>query len=462
MRSISNLWLIIIHVALGALATFFFSNAILAWLLGYAVYALHRIFTTRDRDNYAGIAAGYLVTFEVVNRMLKVSLPWEFGKLIVIAILIAGMVAQYRKNPFPNFALLYFICLLPSLLVLDLPDILEIKDELSFNLSGPFALALSVMYFYKRKLDKENLRRILFALSLGLITTMTAVLIRMPSLQDIQFYHVSNFSTSGGFGPNQVSIILGTCFLIMGIAWYIGINVTGIGLLDRWIGGIALLMAILTFSRGGAVGPAVVLFMCAIVMATNSSNPKQFIRAIWIVGLLGGIAGAGYIFVNNLTNDALTDRYESAGHTTAERSEFDEKLTIRGVNLSGRESIFLADMIVFAQSPILGVGPGGGMVARERIGGVYIADHTEQSRMLAEHGIYGLFALLILIIAPYKAFKSAPNVQSKLVTVAFTLFCFLTMTHAATRLGTPEFLYGLGFAVILPKLTNPLMKAKAA
>jgi hypothetical protein len=369
---------------------------------------------------------------------------------------------EVRKNPFPVFALIYILCLLPSILVVNLPSVAELKDEISFNLSGPMALAVSVIYFYKRKLDKEALRQILFGLTLGLVATVTAVLIRMPSLQDITFYHVSNYSTSGGFGPNQVSVMLSLCFLLMGLAWYLGINVTGIGLLDKWIGGVSLVLAILTFSRGGVVVSAIVMFICAVVMAFKSSNPKQFVRAIWIVGLLGAIAGIGYIFVNNLTGDALNNRYTEAKTERAERSEFDEKLTIRGVNLSGRESIFLADMIVFTQSPILGVGPGGGMAAREKIGGVLIADHTEQSRMLAEHGMYGLMALIILMVAPYKAFRRAPNIETSLVVVACTLFCFLTMTHAAMRMGTPSFLYGLGFVLILPQLTNPLMKARTS
>jgi hypothetical protein len=161
-----------------------------------------------------------------------------------------------------------------------------------------------------------------------------------------------------------------------------------------------------------------------------------------------------------LTHDALNDRYEQAQKTAEEPSGMDERLEIKGINFSGRESIFLADLIVFTQYPILGVGPGSAMEARAAIGCISISAHTEQSRMLSEHGLYGFMALLLLIINPIRAYNGAPNLETKVLVVCLTLFCFLSMMHVAMRLATPSFLYGLGFSVLVPALTNPLMRAE--
>jgi hypothetical protein len=458
-RTLSNIWLVAIHALLGFVLVWF-PLVLTAWVIVFILYSLHRIFTTRNIDGYAAIAAAYAVGLEISCRMVKSHLPWEYTKYVTILFLVAAMFAERRKNPVPLFPIVYFIFLLPSILILELPNLAEYKDELSFNLSGPLCLAVSVLYFYRRQFSKEFFGRIFLALTLGIVSTMVIIVVRMPSIENIEFTHVANYMTSGGFGPNQVSTMLGAGFLIMSIAWFLKISITGNLLLDRWIGGASMVIAIFTFARGGVIVPPTCLFLGAILMALKSENPVQFVRSVWIISIVALFAGAGYMFVNNLTHDALADRYETAQKTADVPTEFDESLRVEGINLSGRESLFLADLIVFTKYPFLGVGPGGGQEARAKIGGVVLAAHTEQSRMLCEHGLYGLFALILLIASPIRAFASAPNLNTKLIILCLTLFCFLTMLHAAIRLALPAFIYGLGFAYIVPALSNPLMTAR--
>jgi hypothetical protein len=454
----NNLWLIGIHIALGAVSIF--EPRVIAVLAGFfGFYALHRIFSYRNRDGFAAIAAAYIVGLEVVHRMSYSPLPWEIGKYGSAFFLLCGLVAEQRKRAIPFFGIIYFLCLLPSILVMD-QNIFEIKDEIAFNLSGPFAMAVSITYFYKRQLSKELLSRVFFSFILGGLAVMTIILYRMPSIESIQFTHVASFETSGGFGPNQVSVTLGAVLFLVVTSWLLRFSITGIIVVDRIIGGFALVLGIFTFSRGGMIVPSVVLFLCFILMAFKSKNPKQFIRIVWITGIASVAAGLGYLYINNLTKDALTERYEYANET-AEVSEFDENLQIQGINFSGRESIFLADILVFTRNPILGVGPGMAMVARTKVGSVDITAHTEQSRMLSEHGLYGLIALVILIISPFRAFYTAPNLETKVIALAFTLFCFLTLLHIATRVASPVFLYGLGFAHLAFSAPHPLMRKPA-
>jgi len=53
---------------------------------------------------------------------------------------------------------------------------------------------------------------------------------------------------------------------------------------------------------------------------------------------------------------------------------------------------------IFADNPLLGIGPGAGTEKRVDYGyGDRVAAHIEYSRLLAEHGLFGVFSLLILV-----------------------------------------------------------------
>ena len=63
---------------------------------------------------------------------------------------------------------------------------------------------------------------------------------------------------------------------------------------------------------------------------------------------------------------------------------------------TGREDIARADLEVWFDNPVLGVGPGVAKEYRAATFGRAAAAHTEFTRLLAEHGILGLVALIIL------------------------------------------------------------------
>lgn len=85
----------------------------------------------------------------------------------------------------------------------------DIKKALVFNLSGPFCLAISSIYMFKRKIVFTDLQNILTIIGLPIITTVVYLFLYNPSVKDVVTGTSSNFETSGGFGPNQVSTILG-------------------------------------------------------------------------------------------------------------------------------------------------------------------------------------------------------------------------------------------------------------
>ena len=82
----------------------------------------------------------------------------------------------------------------------------------------------------------------------------------------------------------------------------------------------------------------------------------------------------------------------------------------------------------------------------ERYGyGKVVAAHTEFSRMLAEHGLLGLFSLSLLIGIPIYYFISNESPKSKLIKIVFGTLALLTMLHSAMRIAMPCFAYGLLF-----------------
>jgi hypothetical protein len=65
--------------------------------------------------------------------------------------------------------------------------------------------------------------------------------------------------------------------------------------------------------------------------------------------------------------------------------------------------------------------------------------------MLAEHGLYGLLALLILFLFPLVRLRKVNNSTEGFVLVLFVTLSILTLSHNSHRLVLPSFLYGMAF-----------------
>ena len=62
--------------------------------------------------------------------------------------------------------------------------------------------------------------------------------------------------------------------------------------------------------------------------------------------------------------------------------------------------MFLFEFEAFKENPILGVGVGKLKELRFEKEGIMAATHNEMSRILGEHGSFGLVAFLILLLTP--------------------------------------------------------------
>jgi len=115
---------------------------------------------------------------------------------------------------------------------------------------------------------------------------------------------------------------------------------------------------------------------------------------------------------------------------------------------TGRVVLIESQFNNFYAHPFFGIGVGSGKYNRiENNLGTY-ASHNEIGRLLSEHGLLGLIALIILLITPFSSILNQ-GLYEKSFLWAFYLFWFLTINHSAMRIAFPGFIYGLSLVKII-------------
>ena len=106
----------------------------------------------------------------------------------------------------------------------------------------------------------------------------------------------------------------------------------------------------------------------------------------------------------------------------------------------------------FIEHPFLGIGVGRAKEVRFQKTGIHAASHNEVSRIIAEHGLFGILAFLVLVLAPL--FLRLGN-KSNVFFYSFYLFWLLTINHSAMRIAAPAFIYALSLLDIVNE-KNPV------
>ena len=303
-----------------------------------------------------------------------------------------------------------------------------------FNLSGPFALLVSVVYFSQIKLNEHDLQNIGWALSVPLISVLTLAFRSTVTARAIEFTTESNFTTSGGFGPNQVSAVLGLGAVMMFLILLTSTR-TRPRLLAAFLMLAFLAQSALTFSRGGIVNAAVCILIGSLhflKLRRGKGGALALIFAMFLIGVY-----FLYPLLDQFTGGMLTKRFQET-------------------TLSGRTEIAQAEMIIWQDHPVFGVGPGEGAFQSEEYFGQYAAAHTEYTRLLAEHGIAGILAIILLVVMAMRAYLRSPGAQSKLWAAVFLVWPLVEMSHAAMRVAAISFLFGLANAVWITEQEKPV------
>jgi len=409
---------IVAHFILGAILI---SVPILSTLHAYATVALGVFWALTKPPGYAACAAGYVVGAEVLWRMTDASFFWEGGKYAVILILGLSLL-QSKTKRIPVAPLCYFLLFLPSiLLTLDAVGLTRTRDYVSFNLSGPLALFISAWFFSSLKLSSRQLQAVLFAIIAPIISISIFALLRTFSASAIVWNNTSMFASSGGFGPNQVSTVMGLGVVVVLLMLLTGKYSRISRVLLALIAVVFFIQGLLTFSRGGMVGA---LITSAFVALHAVRDHQQRVRLI--VALLIFVPVMVFVVIpalNNMTQGVLETRFSDT-------------------NLTNRDVIIRQELQLFLDNPIAGAGPGVGTYLRG------VAAHTEFTRMLGEHGLLGVASLCLLIYMAAHQYLRSKDIAIRGLRGSLILWSLLVMTNAAMRTASVSFMFGIPFAQI--------------
>jgi O-antigen ligase len=436
---------VLLHVGVGVLLKVQPATVAVLYVV-IAGVALLEILATRDKGHLAAYYGLYLTGFEVLSRMSKSALFWEFGKYSCVAVFgLASVVGTIQKRR-PYLILAYLLLLLPGILVAAAYGSAgedRMLDLVSQYLSGPLALLAAGWYFYHRPFEKAQLG---YLLRVGILPSVAVVTLLFlgKNLAEIDFIGGSNYDASGGFGPNQVSSALGWAIVLMGIGSLFGVSPTGYRVLDYTLLSLLVFRGLLTFSRGGMMGAfgAIGLSMTALYFLSatyRARMQKQLPRIMLGLGLLLVVA----FVANELTGNFLLYRYQ--GKSTSEvilgRSITESEY------LSGREDIIESELLAFSEHPILGIGIGRGTFYREASNRTQrIASHTEFTRMLGEHGSLGLLAILAaFVVLPFLHFRRLGSDERRQWMLTFYILSMFTLAHSGMRMAVPCVAFGLAF-----------------
>lgn len=423
------IYLILFHAFLGALV-FVFPFISKIYALSLFAFGIFYIIKKQNKNNEVLVVSAYVVSVEVFLRMTDGMFLNEFGKYSILIFMFLGMIySGFSKNSLVYwFFLLLFV---PGIVLTSFSSNFEtdIRKVIAFNISGPVCLGISAIYCYQRKIPFDRLKGVIAAFSLPLIALVVYLFLYTPSVKDVVTGTQSNFETSGGFGPNQVSTILGLGVFVFFVQLLLNSKSKLLQILNTGLILIFAFRGIVTFSRGGMITSIVmILILLAVLYFQSNLNAKPKIALIVIVSFLAGLGVWGYSSIQ--TSGMINKRYANQDVTGREKKS----------QLSGRETLMESELQMFLDNPILGVGVGRNKEIREKETGIVSASHNEITRMLAEHGTLGLIDLLILFFTPL--FLWASNRQN-ILALSFLAFWLLTINHAAMRLAAPAFLYSL-------------------
>lgn len=367
---------------------------------------------------------GYFATADVLWRMTKARVPWEFGKYGLVLLMIVIMVKRGgRKGLLPG-ATLYLAMLLPSIvLTIDYFGLTgELRDALSFNLSGPVALAVSIAFVSGlRRPERLDLARFLLWMLVPVIGVFAIAFYSTLRATRLDFGDFANLTTSGGFGPNQVSASLGLGALISLLLMLHSRHY----LLRLLFVGIAValqLQNLLTFSRGGTFN----LLVALAFFGLHFLHYPRLRRTLVLALLVSTVVGTALVLpkLDAWTSGSLSDRFTS-------------------LDTTGRKELAQADLRLFEDHFVFGVGPGLSKHERQSTYRSGIASHTEFSRLVAEHGLLGLLALGMLMLVAFRAYRLAPTVVTKGWVAGMAAWSLGAMSHSGMRIVAISFVFGL-------------------
>jgi hypothetical protein len=429
------LFLILLHVVIGALL---YNNEFLPKIYGYSIIfgGILYIINSKNRNNEVLYATAYMVGSEILLRMTDGNPVYEFSKFGVMIFILVGIYYQgISKNAVPYW--IFLILLIPGVLLtsMELNYAISLRKEISFNITGPVCLGVCALYTYQRRISMEQINNVLLCIGLPIVSCVIYLTIFTPNIKDIITGTESNALASGGFGPNQVSTMLGfgmfvfasRLMLLSESIFQFSLNL----ILTMFI----TYRGFITFSRGGMITGFAMIIILLLVSFLFISKKKK-LRMIGMIVFIALAFGAAWAYSTEQTNGLIIKRY----------SNQDAAGRVKEDQLTGRGELASEEIETFLEYPILGIGVGRNMEKRYEKKGEIVVSHNEITRMIAEHGSLGILCLMILFLTPLVLYIDN---KYNIYLLCFLTFWLLTINHAAMRLAAPAFLYSLALLKVV-------------
>ncbi len=442
----SYLQFVLLHVLIGFVIYFQRSSASIL-LLATWVGLFFWIILKNNRNNEALMAAAYIAGAEVFYRMNGAMIFYETGKYSVILFLLIGMFYKGTSSKTVPFWI-YLLVLFPGVVVASFTLDYDVvfRKAVAFNLSGPVCLGVSALYCYYKRITFNHFNYVLLMLLLPLVANLSYLFFYTPSIGEALMSGTnSNYATSGGYGPNQISAVMGLgAFLVCTRLFVFQDRV--MNLIDIILLALFSYRAIITFSRGGVLTAIICIATFIFIFYQKQNNIQKSSLAKKFMFLLLSVVVI-WSFTAIKTEGLITYRYTNRNAAGELKSDI----------TTGRAELIETELLAFYDSPVIGVGVGKAKKFRSEEAGTETASHNEISRLLSEHGMLGLVALLILISVPIVFWTKFKN---NYYFLAFMAFWFLTINHSAMRIALPGFIYGLALLYIVDEKKDPVHRKR--
>lgn len=428
-KQISYITLVLLHVFIGVavylLPVVSKIYALLIILVGFFI-----VIKTKNKNNEALYVAAYLTGVEVFLRMTEGNFIEQYAKFGIIGILLLGILFTNIAKPAVPY-IIFLVFLIPGIILgaFTLNFDTDVRKAITFNIIGPLTLAFSAIYCYGRPISLKEIVNILHAVSFPIICIVVYLFLYTPSIKEVVVNTESNFATSGGYGPNQMSTILGLGIFVFFTKIVLFSTSLKARIVDIIILIVVVFRGIVTFSRGGIIAGGIMIFILMVIVLYNTRS-KAKMTIFKFVFLMGIALMCIWTYSSVQTGGLIDKRYANQ----------DARGRVKASKLTGREKLIESEFNMFLDNPVLGIGVGKNREYRQETTGIEAASHNEISRMLAEHGMFGVFNLIILLLTPLLlAFNNRMNI----FILPFVVFWLLTINHAAMRIAAPAFIYAL-------------------
>jgi len=387
------------------------AHALLTTLVG-VVWAL------MGRTRRVIYVLGYIVGCEVLWRMGEARVFWEYGKYAVVLVAAVALLAEWRRAGGRLRAItpaLLLVAIVPAVTFTVLnqsPS--EAFDQISFNLSAYLALGMVGLYLWARPVERQTAA----GLMLALIAPIGGVLFlatysTVSQFGADSFVGASSWIRSGDFGANQVANILSLGSLAGIILLIILPRARAARLVVALLTIGMVVQGILTFSRGGLYSFILAGLVFGLHLLRTPGARGRFI--LLMAAFVALVFGAIYPWLNDLSTGAVAARFQD-------------------LDTTGRLQLAEADLLAFQDSPLLGVGLGGSTAYHEDVFGEPVGTHTEFTRLLAEHGVFGVVIIVLIVWMLLKGYLVNRPGLARAISAAMAIWSLSIMAHSATRI----------------------------